>query len=155
MRHIIIATALLIAFMATARADFQEGYAAYGRGEYANALREFRPLASQGDASAQFALGVMYRTGQGVVQDYAEAAKWYRMAAEQGHSEAQVGLGGMYGTGRGMPQSYVQAHLWFNLAAAQRLEQASKLRDIVAEKMTPAQITEAQRLAREWKPKKQ
>ncbi len=79
----------------------------------------------------------------------------YRMAAEQGHSEAQAGLGGMYGTGRGLPQSNVQAHLWFNLAAAQGLEQASKLRDIVAEKMTPAQITEAQRLARDWKPKKQ
>ncbi len=93
MRRVIVAATLLIAFMATARADFQEGYAAYGRGEYATALREFRPLARQGDASAQFALGVMHRTGQGVVQDYAEAAKWYRMAAEQGQAAAQFTLG--------------------------------------------------------------
>ncbi len=54
-----------------------------------------------------------------------------------------------------VPQDHVQAHLWFNLAAAQGNELASKNRDIIADNMTPAQINEAQRLAREWKPKKQ
>ena len=66
---------------------------------------------------------------------------------------AQFSLGVMYSKGRGVPQDYVQAHMWVNLAAAQGIEDARELRDILAELMTPAQIAEAQRLAREWKPK--
>ena len=142
--------------MATARADFLDSAAGYKRGEYATALREWRPLAWQGYAGVQTALAVLYRYGQGVPQDYAEAVKWYRMATEQGNVDAQFDLGFMYGKGRGVPQDYVQAHLWFNLAAAQAYgEQASRNRDIIADKMTPAQIAEAQRLARDWRPKKQ
>ena len=109
----------------------------------------------QGYTDAQVTLASMYGNGWGVPQDYAEAAKWYRMAAEQGHAGAQFVLGTMYDGGQGVPQDYVQAHLWYNLAAAQGIEPASKNRDITADKMTPAQINEAQRLAREWKPKKQ
>ncbi len=60
----------------------------------------------------------------------------------------------MYSAGDGVPQDYVKAHLWFNLAAAQGNEDARELRDLWAKKMTPEQIAEAQRLAREWKPKK-
>ena len=59
----------------------------------------------------------------------------------------------MYANGEGMPQDYVQAQMWFNLAAAQGAEQARRNRDWVAQRMTPGQIAEAQRLAREWKPK--
>ena len=64
----------------------------------------------------------------------------------------------MYGKGLGVPQDYVQAHMWNNLAASrfspgERRDKAVKNRDIYAKKMTPAQITEAQKLAREWKPK--
>ena len=66
---------------------------------------------------------------------------------------AQFSLGVMYSKGRGVPQDYVQAHMWDNLAAAQDIEDARKGRDKLAEHMTPAQIAEAQRLAREWKPK--
>jgi uncharacterized protein len=116
-------------------------------------LKLWRPLAEQGDASAQNNLGVMYDQGQGVPQDYAEAVKWYRKAAEQGHAKAQSNLGVMYGNGQGVPQDYVQAHMWWNLSAAQGNENAVKNRDIVAKLMTPAQIAEAQKLAREWKPK--
>ncbi len=152
-RSIIVAATLLIAFMATARADFQDAVAAYKRGDYATALREWRPFAEQADAGAQFNLGLMYSKGQGVPQDYAEAVKWYRLAAEQGYADAQNNLGLKYDLGQGVPQDYVQAHLWYNLAAAQGNELASKNRDIVADRMTPAQIAEAQRLAREWKPK--
>jgi hypothetical protein len=61
----------------------------------------------------------------------------------------------MYDNGNGVPQDYVQAHMWFNLAGVQGDEDATKKRDIVAAKMTPDQIAEAQRLAREWKPKPQ
>lgn len=96
----------------------------------------------------------MYVNGRGVPQDYAEAVKWYRLAAEQGDADAMNLLGGMYGTGKGVPQDYAEAHKWHNLAASRSTgdlhERASELRDSVAQMMTPAQIAEAQRLAREW-----
>jgi TPR repeat protein len=60
----------------------------------------------------------------------------------------------MYIKGQGVPQNYVRAHMWLNLAAARGKEYAKRVRDIVAKKMTPARIAEAQRLAREWRPKK-
>ena len=121
--------------------------------DYAEAMRWYRKAADQGEASAQYNLGVICFKGQGVTQDYAEAMKWFRIAADQGHARAQTGLGRMYEKGRGVTQDYVQALVWYNLAAAQGKKDASKWRDILAEKMTPAQIAEAQRLAREWKPK--
>ena len=94
---------------------------------------------------------------QGVPQDYAEAVKWCRLAAEQGDASAQYNLAVMYAKGQGVPQDYAEAHKWVNLAAAQsqgdRQKNSSKYRDSIAQKMTPQQIAEAQRLAREWKPK--
>ena len=73
---------------------------------------------AQGDAVAQFTLGTMYDTGQGVPQDYAEAVRWTRLAADQGVAWAQAYLGNMYETGEGVPPSYVQAHMWHNLVAS-------------------------------------
>jgi len=134
-------------------ADFEAGWEAAQRGAYATALKEWRPLAEQGEARAQTNLGVMYRLGEGVPQDDTEAVRWYRRAAEQGHTKAQFKLGAMYFMGRGVPQDDVLAHMWLNLSAAPANELARKIRDSLAEKMTPAQIAEAQRLAREWKPK--
>ncbi len=61
----------------------------------------------------------------------------------------------MYKNCQGVTQDYVQAHMWFNLAGAQGNKKATKNRDIVAGLMTPARIAEAQRLAREWKPRGQ
>jgi uncharacterized protein len=90
--------------------------------------------------------------GLGVPQDYVEAVKWYRKAADQGNARAQFDLGIMHAEGRGVPQDYVSAHMWFTLSAAQGYEDAEKNRDIAARRMTPAQISEAERLAREWKP---
>jgi uncharacterized protein len=82
------------------------------------------------------------------------AVKWFRKAAEQGDAKGQLSLGIMYGDGTGVPQDYVEAHKWYNLAAVEGTENASKFRDIIAKKMTPEQIAEAQKLAREWRPKK-
>ena len=143
-----------LCLVAPAQAGFDEGVAAYERGDYASAFREFRPLADQGVAAAQYNLGLMYVNGRGVTQDYVEAVKWYRKAAEQGNAKTQHNLGTMYFYGKGVTQNYVQAHMWFNLAAVKGNETSRKGRGIVAEKMTPAQIAEAQRLAREWQPKK-
>ncbi len=92
--------------------------AADQRGDYATAIREWRPLAKQGMADAQYKVGVMYGEGLGVPQDDAEAARWYRKAAEQGYAEAQFNLGSMYYHGHGVPQDYVQAHMWSNVATS-------------------------------------
>ena len=62
----------------------------------AEAVRWFRLAAEQGDATAQFNLGVMYDNGEGVPKDAAEAVRWFRLAAEQGYAAAQLNLGVMY-----------------------------------------------------------
>ncbi len=73
-----------------------------------------------------------------------------RRAAEQGDIDAQYNLGAMYGRGEGVPQDYVRAHMWLNIAAAKGDKWAVKNRDIIAKRMTPADISKAQRLANEW-----
>lgn len=146
----ILASLVLLTVQGSVLGGFDEGVAAYDSGDYATALKEFRPLAEQGEASAQGSLGVMYAKGQGIPQDYKEAVKWYRRAAEQGDATAQNNLGKMYYDGKGVPPNYLQAHMWFNLAGAAGNDEAVKRRNMVAKKMTPAQIAEAQRLAREW-----
>jgi TPR repeat protein len=97
----------------------------------------------------------MYTRGQGVPKDHAESNRLYRLAAEQGHRESFFYLGVSYQWGRGVPQNYIQAHKWYNVAAAQDwelpiLEKIAEVRDALAKDMTPNQIAEAQRLAREW-----
>ncbi len=144
---------------APAWAGFNEGVDAYNRGDYATAVRELRPLAEQGDASAQFFLGSMYYMGTGVPRDYAEAAKWYRKAAEQGYAKAQYSLGNIYRWGLGVPKDFVRAYAWYDVAASRlppgkQRDLAAEKRDLVGRPMTPAQIAEAKKLARDWKPKK-
>ena len=113
-------------------------------------LEWYRKAAGQGDADAQYALGAMYAKGDGVARDDTQAAEWYRKAAGQGVAWAQATLGFMYHLGQGVAQDYVQAHMWYNLAAAQGDKDAAKWRDKVAESMTSAQVTRAQRLARSY-----
>ena len=129
--------------------DFEDGLAASQGQDFATALKIWKPLAAQGNARAQHNLGFMYERGEGVPQDYAEAVRWYKLAAAQGHANAQTNLGVMYGKGQGVPQDYVRAHFWLNLAAATGLSAAITNRDIVANEMTPQQIAEAQKMARE------
>ena len=124
MRPLITALFLLLALpmradftlglTAPAWAGFDEGVAAYQRGDYAAALSGWRPLGEQGHAEAQFKLGVMYANGQGVAPDIAEARKWWRKAAEQGHAGAQDVSGLLAG---GM--NYAGAAEWYRKAAEQ------------------------------------
>jgi TPR repeat protein len=214
-----IAAIVLVSALAApvAAGTFEDAVDAHARGNYAKALRLIRPLANDGNATAQFNLGL---TGQGVQQDYSAAALWFRKAAEQGyalaqsnlgplyrddrgvaqddteavtwfrkaadqgdsptpsfysgtntqtakvvpqnfgeaaiwfgraaaqaHSVAMLPLGAMYAEGRGLPQDYVRAHMWFSLAAA-----PVRTIEMVEQRMIPAQIAEAQKLARAWKP---
>ena len=115
----IAAALLLLAATPAVAADFDAGVEAYNRGDYASALREFRPLALQGIADAQYNLGVMYGTGQGVPEDDRQAAYWYRQAAEQGDADAQNNLGFMYDHGEGVPEDDRQAVYWYRQAAEQ------------------------------------
>ena len=89
--------------------DFQVGMDAARKGDYATALREWTPLAEQGDAGAQYNLGLMYGNGDGVPQDDKNAMKWYTLAAGQGYADAQYNLGFMYDNGYGVPQDYKTA----------------------------------------------
>ena len=110
---------LLLAATAAPAADFDAGMHAYHRGDHAGALDEFRPLAEEGDAAAQFALGFMYERGEGVPEDAGQAVFWYREAAEQGNADAQYNLGVMYRTGKGAPEDAAAAGVWFRRAAEQ------------------------------------
>jgi TPR repeat protein len=116
--------------------------------DYKEAVRWWLMAASQGNSTAQYNLGDMYEEGKGIEQDYKEAVRWYRLAAQQGHSNAQHNLGIMYGLGQGVLQDYVRAHMWFNIAAVNGISSV-KNRDTMASKMTPQQIEQAQRMARE------
>jgi TPR repeat protein len=133
---------------------------AHGQGvpqDYWQAESWFRKAADQGIALAQYCLGVIYNNGHGVPQNYIEAASWYRKAANQGYADAQYSLGVMYDRGEGVPQDYIEAYKWLNIAVAYVTDKemqanASKRRDDVAKKMTPAQIAEAQKRTEELKP---
>ena len=120
---------------------------------YIQALEWYRQAADKGYASSQHAIGGMYERGEGVKRSAEEAAKWYRLAADQGNSASQNNLGVFYATGDGgVEADSVRAHLWFSLAAKEDASAASR-RDRMAARMTPQQIADAEKLAREWKPK--
>ena len=113
------------------------------------AVKLYRLAAEQGIAYAQINLGLMYANGEGVLQDDKEAVKWYRLAAEQGNADGQFYLGVMYGLGKGVVQDNVYRYMWFNIAASEGNQIARAYKDIIAKEMTPSQIAEAQKLARE------
>ena len=109
-----------------------------------------RLAAEQGYARAQYVLGNKYKFGRDVAQDGNVAAMWYRLAAEQGYPYAQFNLGFMYTKGQAVPQDYVMANMYWNIAGASGYDSAVKNRGIIEKKMTPSQVAEAQKLAREW-----
>jgi len=146
--------ALLVVMALPAMAGFEEGLAAYDRGDYRTALREWKPLAEKGIARAQYNLALMYNNGQGVPKNYALARKWFTKAALQGHAGAQNNLGLMYVIGRGVPKNYALAYLWWSLSAARGNKVAAKNLKIVEKRMTRAQVAKAQALVAKWRPTK-
>jgi TPR repeat protein len=128
----------------------------FGKGvpmDLAEAAKWYRYAAELGNPVGEFRVGMMCQKGEGVPQDYAEASMWLRKSAEKRFGEAQHNLGVMYANGQGVPVDYIQAHMWLSLAAAQGNADAQKELDSVARRMSQADIAEAQRLTREWKPK--
>ena len=110
---------LLLSVAPVFAADLLKGLEALQSGDFANALQELRPLAEQGNADAQFALGVMYANGKGVAEDDTQAVYWYRKAAEQGDAPGQWSLAAMYKNGHGVVEDDTQAVYWYRKAAEQ------------------------------------
>lgn len=138
-----------------AAADFASGLAAYQKGDYVTAANEWRPLAEEGEASVQYNLGLLYLDGHGVPQDYTEAVKWFKRSADQDYTEAQHDLGAMYGSGKGVKRDYVEAYKWMNICAAKGNAGCVSQRELLAKKLKPAQITQAQRLSSQFTPTKE
>ena len=127
----------------------EDGEAARQRGDTAAALKLWLPLARQGNAEAQARAATLYSGLR--APEYAEALSWNRLAARQGHPEAQANLAALYEGGLGMPRDYVRAYMWRSVWSARlKGENASSsliLKDMLARRMTPAQVGEAKALA--------
>jgi hypothetical protein len=115
-----------------------------------DAARWYRLAALQGYRDGQYKLCEMSERGEGLPQDYQEALRWCGLAAEQGHGRAMFILGRLYHTAHGVPPDFVRAHMWYNLATAHGYDEGKKWRDRIADEMSPSQVAEAQKLAREW-----
>jgi TPR repeat protein len=134
----------------TAEEDFRAGLSAYNTGDFAGALRLWRPLADRNDARSQAGIGFMYHRGLGVKPDDVQAAFWLRKAAEQGQAEGQFMLGHLYYFGLGVPQSYPAAYAWCELAQDNGNAEAQFCRDAALESLREeAQLRDAFRMVRE------
>ena len=152
MRTLIIIPVLLFSLLLgvpSYSADFNKGLTAAQSGDFATALKEWKPLAEEGNAVAQNNLGLMYHNGWGVPQDYKEAVRLYRLAAEQGLADAQNNLANRYYYGEGVNKDIVYAHMWKNISASNGYEPAKEDLKIIEKEMTSSDISDAQRLARE------
>jgi TPR repeat protein len=144
----------------TLEADMRAAAAAYESKDMATAVRIWKLWADKGNAEARTLLGAMYWSGEGVPRDHKEAARLYLLAANQGYARAQNNIGFMLGFGEGVPPpDDIEAYKWLSLAIGgytaknqDRLDQARKDLAELAKRMTPAQISEAQRRAKLWQP---
>jgi len=129
-----------------------EQSAAYPKNGAEMSAKDLETQAAEGNAEAQNNLGALYAEGKGVPKDYVQARQWYEKAAAQGHALAQNNLAELYFAGLGVQQDYVRAYMWVNIAAVHlkgdEQKQAEANRDDVAQRMTPAQVTEAKRLSK-------
>jgi hypothetical protein len=116
---IAVTLSLSLNSMPAVGADLSKGLAAAKIGDYKTAVKEWLPLAREGDASAQFNIGQLYRLGRGVTKDYAKASQWYEKAAEQWHTAARHNLAVLYEKGLGVPVDYAKAIEWYTRAANQ------------------------------------
>jgi len=124
-------------------ASLDAGLEAVRKGDYQTALMEFRPLAENGDAYAQFMLGEMYANGQGLFRDYERAADWLRKSAEQHFADSQLRLGDMYAQGLGVEEDHREAVRWFGLAASHP-DVDGHFRDVAYQGLVASQMKLAQ-----------
>ena len=115
----------------------------------AELFESIRPMAEEGDAFAQNTLGTLYYNGVGTHQDFETAHKWYKLAAEQGNTISQLNLGLSYATGKGVIKNDVYAYMWLHISDPNEEGNGSQARDRMAQEMTSADISAAQKLTRE------
>ena len=131
-------------------ADYKKGLAALKHNDYKTAVKEWLPLAKQGNTNIQATLAVLYHAGMGVKQNYKEAFHWYQLAAEGGDVAAQANLGVMYAKGTGTSINLVKSYAWYSVAAntlaVDKLGSALWGIDYLATQMTPQQIKQAKKL---------
>ena len=106
--------------------------------DYVATLEEWRPLAEEGNAEAQFGISLCYENGRGVERDLTQAAIWCRKAAEQNLDEAQFNLGNLYLNASGVPKDPVEAVRWFRRAAEQDTCRTRKSISAIPTKLAPA-----------------
>ena len=126
MRKIFAALVLMISATAWA-GDYEDGLAAYNKGDFATAASLFKKAARSGDSYAQKDLSIMYLQGQGVEKNFIKAAYWSKLAAEKGLALAQNNLGSMYQQGLGVAQDSAEAMRLYELAAEQGFADALDL----------------------------
>jgi TPR repeat protein len=132
--------------------DFRGGLSAFNGGDFAAAMRLWRPLADRDDPRSQAGVGFLYHRGLGVKTDDVEAAYWLRKAAEQGQAEGQLMLGSLYFFGLGVPQSYPTAYAWCELAQDNGQAEAQMCCDAALQSLTEdAQLQEAFGLVRQFR----
>ena len=124
------------AIAASPEEEFRTGLSAFNSGDFATALRAWRPLAEGNEARSQAGIGFMYHRGLGVKVDDQQAAVWLRKAAEQGQAEGQFMLGSLYFFGQGVPQSYSRAYAWCELAQDNGQADAQLCRDAALQSLT-------------------
>ena len=116
----------------------------------AKSLPELRKLADQGDADAQWQVGLRYHNGEDVPQDDAQAMQWFLRAAEQGNVTAQAALGAYYWAGRGVPEDLSKAYMWSEIALAGGDGNSKSRLEVLASQMTPEQVAAANQQAEQW-----
>lgn len=157
MKHLFVVLALVLPLVA--QAGFDDAVQAYGTGDYAKALAEFKVLADQGKPEAQYFMGLFYHNGFGVPRDQSESAQWFLKAARQGDARSQYYVGIMTEKGQGVEKDSVAAHMWLSLSAA---NPQTSYRDSIytreaieklEKKMTPEQIAKAKETAKNGNPR--
>lgn len=129
-------------------ADIKKGVEAYRNGDYKTALQEWMPIAEQGNADAQFSVGLIFDRGLNVIPDYKAAVKWFTLASKQGHIFAQANLGWKYHKGQGVEKDNIHAYKWWNLAANDGHQNAPHFLSVISQRMTQDEIALAHSLAR-------
>jgi S1-C subfamily serine protease len=155
-----LAVALIAAFVlagtAAEAASLKEGRQYYVANEYDKAFVEIEPLAEDGEAQAQYILGVMYLKGQYVTTDSTSAAQWFRKAADQGHAISQINLAILYARGDGIERSLDEAYFWSRLARRQLTgrqgDAAARMSSSLGRAIGPARRSEAEARIAGWQP---
>ena len=151
-----VIAACIVAFCATlVWASVDKGTLSAETEVVTTGVRDWRALAEQGDAEAQYVLAFIFAKGRGVKQNFSESARWLEKAADQGHPSAQHYLGLLYVAGKGVPKDRVQAYMWLKLASmrlpsGKEKRAAMAVRDLLAKEGPYAQIAEGRRRARVW-----